>query len=109
MLEIKNISAGYGQNTVLQNVSLAVRPGEVLTVIGPNGSGKSTLLKACAHILPTEAGEILLEEVPFTSLSRHEIARQVSYLAQGKDVPDMTVGQMVLHGRFPHLQYRLFR
>ena len=105
MLKIDTISAGYGKEPVLQGASLALRAGEILTVVGRNGSGKSTLLKSCAGILPISAGEILLDGTPIASLSRTAIARRISYLAQGRDIPDMTVGQLVLHGRFPHLRY----
>lgn len=105
MLKIDTISVGYGKEPVLRGVSLAVDAGEILAVVGRNGSGKSTLLKSCAGILPITDGEILLDGTPLASLSRTAIAKRISYLAQGRDIPDMTVGQLVLHGRFPHLCY----
>ena len=60
MLEIRNLSAGYGGTPILQDISLAFPAGKVTVLAGPNGCGKSTLLKAIAGILPA-SGECLLE------------------------------------------------
>lgn len=105
MIELKDISAGYGRDTVLHGISLNIPRGRLISVIGPNGSGKSTLLKTAAGLLSVSEGEVILQGRSLTGLSRSEIARHIAYLAQGKSVPDMTVGQLVLHGRFPHLRY----
>lgn len=105
MLELKNIRAGYGKKQILKGASLTVPKGKLVTVIGPNGSGKSTLFKSAAGIIPTQSGEVLIDGVNARNLSRSETAKKIAYLAQGKSVPDMTVFQLVLHGRFPHLSY----
>lgn len=105
MLEIKNVTAGYGKHTVLNDVSVAFEKGKLTSIIGVNGCGKSTLLKALLGILPLSSGEIVIDGKEMRSMSRIEIAQRVAYLAQGKDTPDMTVEQMVLHGRFPYLSY----
>lgn len=105
MLELKNIRAGYGKRQILNGVSLTVPKGKLVTVIGPNGSGKSTLFKSAAGIIPTLSGEVLIDGAKAADLSRSGTAKKIAYLAQGKSVPDMTVFQLVLHGRFPHLSY----
>ena len=105
MLEWKTIVAGYGKKSVLKNLSLEVRDGELLSIVGPNGCGKSTLLKTAIGILPIQSGALLVDGQSLGDLSRSEIARRVAYLAQGKETPDMSVTQLVLHGRFPHLHY----
>ena len=105
MLELKNIRAGYGKKQILNGVSLDLPKGGLVTVIGPNGSGKSTLFKAAAGIIPTLSGETLIDGAKSADLSRSDKAKKIAYLAQGKSVPDMTVFQLVLHGRFPHLSY----
>ena len=105
MLEIKNISAGYGDKTVLENTSVSFERGKLISIIGPNGCGKSTLLLASLDILPISGGEITLDGQDLGTLGRNEIAKRIAYLAQGKSTPDMTVMQMVLHGRFPYLSY----
>ena len=105
MLEIMNLVAGYRGREVLQGLSLTIETGELIGIIGPNGCGKSTLLKASLGLIPRSAGEVLADGDSLTSLGQRERARRVAYLAQGGDIPDMTVGQMVLHGRFPYLHY----
>ena len=105
MLEIKNISAGYGKDTVLDGVNAIVNTGRLTSIIGINGSGKSTLLKSILGIIPVRCGEIALDSHPLSSMSRNETAKRIAYLAQGRNTPDMTVEQLVLHGRFPYLSY----
>lgn len=105
MLEIKNLSSGYGKKTVLYDASLKVKKGEVVSVIGPNGSGKSTLLKSIAGILSPFSGEIIIDGDESSKMPRQKKAQCIAYLAQGRDVPDMTAGQLVLHGRFPYLGF----
>ncbi len=105
MVEIKNISVSYGKNKVLDALSLHIERGKLIAVIGTNGAGKSTLLKAVAGVVPTMGGEILVEGKPKEEMNRREISQKITYLAQGKNTPDMTVFQMVIHGRFPYLSY----
>lgn len=61
MLKIKNINAYYGKVHALKNVSLHLKPGEIVTLIGANGAGKTTLLNTLSGIIPTASGEIVLE------------------------------------------------
>lgn len=58
MLEVKNISAGYGKKQVLYDVSFNVNAGEIVLLTGGNGSGKSTILKCIYGLLPLWGGEI---------------------------------------------------
>ncbi len=105
MIEIKNLSAGYGGETVLGGVNAKFETGRLTSIVGVNGCGKSTLLKAILGILPPSDGEILIDGAPLTKMSRNGVAKRVAYLSQGMSLPDMTVGQLVLHGRFPYLSY----
>lgn len=105
MLEFKNVCSGYGKKQVLDNVSISFKKGNFTSIIGPNGCGKSTLLKTAMGMLPATRGKVFVENRDVAQMIPKEIARKVSYLPQGKRVPDMTVGQMVLHGRFAHLNY----
>ena len=105
MLKINGICAGYGARQVLFDVSAALGRGELVSVIGPNGCGKSTFLRAAAGLIKTTDGEIFVDTAPLNTLSRNETAKRIAYLPQGKSTPDMTVEQMVLHGRFPYLAY----
>ena len=60
VFEVSALSAGYGAATVLHQVSLELRPGEILTVLGKNGMGKTTLLKSVMGFLPTQQGRVTL-------------------------------------------------
>ena len=62
LIQIRNLSVGYGQNLVLQNVSLSIRQFDFIGVIGPNGGGKTTLLKALLGLLLPFSGEIVFDE-----------------------------------------------
>ena len=55
--------------------------------------------------MPLSGGEITVDGENLLTMSRNEIAKKIAYLSQGKNTPDMTVMQMVLHGRFPYLSY----
>lgn len=105
MLEIKSLCAGYGGKTVLEQINLTIPAGAVTVIVGANGCGKSTLLKAVAGINPPTAGEILLDGLNLRSLDPRLLARQVAYLPQNRQVPEITAERLVLHGRFPYLSY----
>ena len=105
MLEMKNACVGYGTRTVLSGASLTVGPGQLPALLGPNGCGKSTLLRALLGLIPLSAGEVTLAGKPLTALHRRTIARRIAYLPQGQPTPEMTVGELVLCGRYPHLSY----
>ena len=101
MLKLQHLTAGYGEKTILHDISLDFPPGTVTAILGPNGCGKSTLLKAAAGLLPLSGGEVLAPEPR---------ARHIAYLPQSRTVPEMTVRQLVLHGRFPWLGWpRIYR
>ncbi len=105
MIELNGLSVGYPNRTVLDNVTLDIRPGQILVLAGPNGCGKSTLLRTAAGLQPRLGGQILVDGTPAELLSPRELARKVAYLAQSRNVPSITARRMVLHGRFPYLSY----
>ena len=105
MLEIRNLSAGYGKAQVLHQVSFTAKPGEITTILGQNGCGKTTLLKAITGGLPLTGGEIFFGNVDISGMKPEELAKKVAYVAQGRMIPETTVGRLVLHGRFPYLRY----
>lgn len=105
MIEVQNLSVGYGGRDVLHGVSLLFRPGRVLALLGPNGCGKSTLLRAVLGLIPKSGGQVLMDGMPLEELTPRERALKCAYLAQSRTVPNITARRMVLHGRFPHLSY----
>src|SRR5690606_17970533 len=73
MLEIKNLSAGYGSFQALFDVSLSVKAGESIAVIGPNGAGKTTLLRATSRLIDATSGEMAMEGRRYNDIPSHEV------------------------------------
>ena len=84
MIELKNLTAGYLGKAVVSDISLEIRPGEVLAIIGPNGCGKSTLLKATLGLIPTMGGEVLYDGVDLKTMKPKAVARQAVLLLRKK-------------------------
>lgn len=104
LLSCSGLSVAYGTRQALTQFDLALRPGEVRTLIGPNGSGKSTALQALAGLIVPSEGHAVLDGRPVGSMSRREIAKRLAFLPQQPTAPDeMTVGQLVRQGRFAHV------
>ncbi|MCB5204409.1 ABC transporter ATP-binding protein [Neorhizobium sp. T786] len=93
MLELKNVTGGYGRITILNGTSFTIPQGSITTVIGPNGAGKSTVFKAIFGLLSIQSGEILLNGENVTRKTAAEmIARGVTYVPQGRNVvPQLSV------------------
>ncbi|MDR2671078.1 MAG: ABC transporter ATP-binding protein [Oscillospiraceae bacterium] len=110
MIELKNLSGGYRRADVVRDISLRLRGGRITAVVGENGCGKSTLFKLVCGQLPPSGGAVLWRGRPLGGFTRTEIAQRISYLPQSRAVPDISVGALVLHGRFPWLGYpRVYR
>ena len=105
MIELKKLSAGYGKSAILEGIDVTLEKGKLTVLAGVNGSGKSTLIKTVAGIIPSLGGEISVDGETLSSLSPKARAKKISYLSQGRSVPDMTVGELALCGRFPHLSF----
>ncbi|MFE1795891.1 ABC transporter ATP-binding protein [Streptomyces sp. NPDC059517] len=73
-LELRDVSARYGETTVLRDVSLTVRPGRVTALIGPNGAGKTTSLRVASGLLAPAAGQVLVDGADVTRTAPHRRA-----------------------------------
>ena len=105
MININGVSSGYGKSTVVKDIVYDIPKGALTSIIGPNGCGKSTFLKTIVGILPTFSGNITIDGESAADLKSADIARRIAYLAQERKAPDMTVEELVLHGRYPHLSF----
>ena len=89
---------------VFSDVSFAIRPGEILTLLGPNGSGKSTLLDCLCGLNSIDRGRISINGSSASSFSRADMARRVGYVPQTHPPAfDFPVRDYVVMGRAPYL------
>ncbi len=100
MLDVKEVSTGYGKTTVVHDVSFSVKTGERLAIIGPNGCGKSTLLRALANLLPYK-GNVFYDGVEISKMKQKQSAKKVALLTQTTNVYfPFTVFEIVSFGRY---------
>ncbi|MFC9765857.1 ABC transporter ATP-binding protein [Rhodococcus jostii] len=99
----ENLSLGYGDRVIVDNLDLEVRTGVITTVIGPNGCGKSTLLRALGRLLKPRNGSVLLDGKAIGSMRTKDVARTLGMLPQAPLAPEgLTVADLVARGRHPH-------
>ncbi|GAA1746142.1 ABC transporter ATP-binding protein [Aeromicrobium alkaliterrae] len=100
---VDRVSVQLGDTLAIDDVSLEVRPGEVLGLLGPNGCGKSTLLRTIYGTQRPSAGTVHLDGLDVTSARRRDVARRCAVLTQdhATDV-ELSVLDVVLLGRIPH-------
>lgn len=93
VLEVRDVSAGYGETTVLRRVSLAVQPSSVLAILGANGAGKSTLLRTASGLLRPTAGQVLIDGVDVTRLrAGARVRRGLCHIPDPRGIfPSLTV------------------
>jgi ABC-type branched-subunit amino acid transport system ATPase component len=102
LLTVQEVHAGYGRIPILQGVSLAVWPGEVVAIIGPNGAGKSTTFKVIVGLLPPDRGQVVFGGGLITGRRPDEVLRLgLAYVPQGHIVfPQMTVQENLAMGAY---------
>jgi len=104
-LEFNQVSFSYLNGDVLHNVSLTIKPGEMVGLLGPNGSGKTTLLKIASGVLKPVSGEVRHDGLTLSKLKRKVIARQVAVVPQQFSVPfAFTTTEVVMLGRIPFIK-----
>jgi manganese/zinc/iron transport system ATP- binding protein len=98
-LEVRRLTVSYGSRPALWDVDASFPRGALSAIVGPNGAGKSTLLRACLGLVPSDAGQALVEGRP----ARSALDR-VAYVPQ-RDAVDwdfpITVREVVEMGRYP--------
>ncbi len=103
VLEARAIAVRLAGRLVLNDVSIAIAPGDLVAVAGPNGAGKSTLLRALAGLTPVSAGEVRVDGGQLAKLRPSEIARRIAYLPQDRTVHwPIKASAVVALGRLPH-------
>jgi branched-chain amino acid transport system ATP-binding protein len=102
MLELRNVSAGYGTFQALFGVSLKVDAGEAVAVIGPNGAGKTTLLRVISKLVGTIAGDILMEGGRINDVEPHRVIDLgIAHVPENRRLfPRLTVEENLRMGAF---------
>jgi branched-chain amino acid transport system ATP-binding protein len=103
-LSVKELSAGYGDLTVIRDISFTMDPGETVAVIGANGAGKTTLLWALAGLIKPMTGNVMFGRHDITGLSPTRIVRLgIGHVLEGMHVfSSLTVEDNLLLGAFGH-------
>jgi branched-chain amino acid transport system ATP-binding protein len=102
VLEVKGLKVNYGAITALQEVSLKVRPGDIVTLIGANGAGKTTTLRAISGLLKAQGGEVIYEGRNIANLPPHQIVKLgISHVPEGRMVfANLTVMENLMMGAY---------
>ena len=100
LLELNDVAVLYGEIEAVHGISIAVEPGEVVTLLGSNGAGKSTTLRVISGLVRPASGEILLDGVSIVGLSPEQIARRgIAHVPEGRRVfPGLTVRENIMLG-----------
>jgi branched-chain amino acid transport system ATP-binding protein len=111
MLELGQVTAGYGEFTALWDVSLTVRPGEAVAVVGPNGAGKTTLLRVISGLVRARAGALLWDGRSLDGLAAHQIVAQgIAHVPEGRRIfPKLSVEENLKMGGYLGAARRHFR
>lgn len=102
ILEIKNLSVNFGGIKAVNDISMAVEEGKIVTLIGANGAGKSTVLRSISGIVKPQSGEILLNGQNILGLSPDAIvSRGITLVPEGRRVfPNLTVQENLKIGAY---------
>jgi branched-chain amino acid transport system ATP-binding protein len=111
MLELRNVTAGYGHFTALWEVSLRVSQGEAVAVVGPNGAGKTTLLRVTSGVIAPRQGDLIFEGHVLSGRPAHEIvAHGIAHVPEGRRLfPRLTVADNLKMGAFLPAARRHYR
>ncbi len=102
MLRLHKVRAGYGQVNILDDVTIDVAEGQVVTIIGANGAGKTTALRAISGQIPTTSGEIVFAGEVISGLPAHEVVnRGITMVPEARQLfPFMSVLDNLMLGAF---------
>ncbi|UFU00820.1 ABC transporter ATP-binding protein [Radiobacillus kanasensis] len=102
-LHTDQLRVGYGDRSIVKDLTVHIPEHKITTIIGPNGCGKSTLLKAITRIIPYQAGSVVLDGNSIAKENTKSLAKKMAILPQSPEGSNgLTVGELVSYGRFPY-------
>ena len=102
-LDAEHLTLGYGELTVVDDLSLVVPPGRITAIVGANACGKSTLLRSMSRLLKPRSGQVVLDGREVHKTPARQLARTLGLLPQSPLAPEgITVADLVGRGRHPH-------
>jgi iron complex transport system ATP-binding protein len=105
-LAAKDLTLGYGEEIIIDDLNITVPKGEITVFIGGNGCGKSTLLRSMARLLKPKDGGIVLHGEDIDKMPTKEVAKRLSILPQSPETPEgLTVFELVKQGRHPYRRF----
>jgi len=100
-IRLKNVTFSYdGIDTVLRDANFSIQFGERIAVVGPNGGGKSTLINLICRFYDPTQGEVLLDGVPLTELSLHDLRRRIAMVTQQTELFNESIMYNIRYGRW---------
>lgn len=99
-VRFEHVSFGYGERgVVLEDVSLAAQPGEVVALVGPSGAGKSTLISLIPRFYDPTAGRLLLDGVDIRDLTLYDLRSNIALVPQETQLFSGTVAENIRYGK----------
>ena len=102
-MQVKDLTKRYDGKTVVNEVSLAIPKGKVISLIGPNGAGKSTVMGIISRLIAQDGGTVDFEGSDIGKWKSRELSKRLAILTQTNNIQmKLTVRELVTFGRFPY-------
>ncbi|WJY28386.1 MULTISPECIES: ABC transporter ATP-binding protein [Sporosarcina] len=102
-LATEQLQIAYGDQIIVDNMTVGIPNNQVTAIIGANGCGKSTFLKGMTRLIPRHSGKVLLDGADIAGEKTKALARRMAILPQTQEAASgLTVGELVSYGRFPY-------
>ncbi len=105
-VRLENLSFGYDDKLILENINLEINEPGLLCILGPNGVGKTTIVKNMNKLLEPKSGYVFVNGTDVSTMSHLDVARVMAFVPNSSNsVFSMTVGEFILMGRHPRAGY----
>ena len=98
-VDYRNVSFGYGEETVLSDLNLQVKPGEVIALVGPSGAGKTTIINLLTRFYDPQVGQVLIDGIDIKTVTIRSLRHQIGTVPQETTLFSGTVAQNIAYGQ----------